>query len=308
MVNGIFLLFSVLCSIVLLLVMFYYFKSREKKLYSRLQGMLDEAVSGTFEDKHLDETPVSAIENSMWRYLCGHQLAYQDVVQQREWVQQMISDIAHQAVTSISNITLYSQLLEEWALPAEDESQGEAVEAVQAIVGQMEKLDFLIQSLMKLSRLETGIINVCPKQQGIGSVLSAVKQQFLLKASEKNIRFEVEDSAEQAVFDRKWTVEAISNIVDNAIKYTPEGGSVSVRVQPYTIFLCIQVTDSGIGIPEREQGRIFTRFYRTAEAGDEKGVGIGLYLAREIAKAQNGYMKVASEVGEGSTFSFFLKK
>lgn len=286
--------------------MFFYFKGREKRLCGRLQEMLDEVLDGTFEDRQLDETPVSAVENSMWRYLCDSQTAYREMVQQKENVQRLISDIAHQAATPVSNIMLYAQLLTEQLAGKEDDP--EAAQVIQIIVGQIEELDFLIRSLVKLSRLESGIISVRPKLQGIGSILDALRQQFELKASAGKLRFEVEDSSQQAVFDRKWTIEAMANIVDNAMKYTPQGGAVAVRVRSYTMFLCIDVTDTGIGIPEEEQGSIFTRFYRTAAAGGERGVGIGLYLAREVAKAQNGYIKVSSVVGQGSTFSFFLQK
>lgn len=286
--------------------MFFYFRGREKRLCSRLQKMLDEAVDKTFEDRQLDETPVSAIENSMWRYLCDSQTAYREIVQQKESMQRLISDIAHQAATPVSNIMLYTQLLTEQLAGEDDDPQ--AGQAVQVIIGQMEELDFLIRSLVKLSRLETGIISVRPKRQGIDSILNALRQQFCLKASVRKLRFEVEDSSQQAVFDRKWTIEAVANLVDNAMKYTPQGGAVAVRVRIYTMFLCIDVTDTGIGIPEEEQGSIFTRFYRTAAAGEERGVGIGLYLAREVAKAQNGYIRVASAVERGSTFSFFLRR
>lgn len=293
---------TILCCI----LQFFSYKAREKRLYDRLLEMLDQAAAGTFADRQLNETPMSALENSLWRYLCDNQTAYQEIRLQKESMQQLISDLAHQAATPVSNIMLYAQLLNENALQTDD-GQAELTEAVQVIASQMEELDFFIQALVKLSRLETGIICVHPKRQEIDSVLSAVKQQFIRKASDKQIHFEVESSKQQALFDRKWTLEAISNLVDNAIKYTPEGGAVAVRVQVYTIFLRIDVTDTGIGIAEEEQGSIFTRFYRTAAVSDEKGVGIGLYLAREVAKAQGGYIKVTSQPGQGSTFSFFLQ-
>lgn len=293
---------TILCCI----LQFFSYKTREKRLYDRLLEMLDQAAAGTFADRQLNETPMSALENSLWRYLCDNQTAYQEIRLQKESMQQLISDLAHQAATPVSNIMLYAQLLNENALQTDD-GQAELTEAVQVIASQMEELDFFIQALVKLSRLETGIICVHPKRQEIDSVLSAVKQQFIRKASDKQIHFEVESSKQQALFDRKWTLEAISNLVDNAIKYTPEGGAVAVRVQVYTIFLRIDVSDTGIGIAEEEQGSIFTRFYRTAAVSDEKGVGIGLYLAREVAKAQGGYIKVTSQPGQGSTFSFFLQ-
>jgi signal transduction histidine kinase len=97
-------------------------------------------------------------------------------------------------------------------------------------------------------------------------------------------------------------------VVDNAVKYTQCGGRVIVSATAYTIFLRIDVEDNGIGIAEEEHSKIFLRFYRSPQVSEEKGVGIGLYLTREIVSMQGGYMKVISEPGHGSTFSIFLPR
>ncbi|MGL4790465.1 MAG: sensor histidine kinase, partial [Phocaeicola sp.] len=103
-----------------------------------------------------------------------------------------------------------------------------------------------------------------------------------------------------------WTAEALYNIIDNAIKYTPSGGSVRISVTAYQLFCRIDVTDTGIGISEDETAKIFSRFYRSQQVTDKDGVGLGLYLAREIMAAQGGYIKVASKSDCGSVFSVFL--
>ena len=111
-----------------------------------------------------------------------------------------------------------------------------------------------------------------------------------------------------ACFDLKWTIEAISNIVDNAVKYTSEQGKIVVSVKEYEMFVRIDIEDNGIGISEEETAKIFLRFYRSQRVSDEKGVGIGLYLTREIISRQGGYIKVSSELEKGSCFSVFLPK
>ena len=108
-----------------------------------------------------------------------------------------------------------------------------------------------------------------------------------------------------ACFDLKWTQEALCNLIDNAIKYTEQGG-VTIRVKPYKLFICIEVADTGKGISEEEQAKIFGRFYRSPQAADQAGVGIGLYLAREILKQESGYIKVVSGEGKGTAFSVTL--
>ncbi len=137
-------------------------------------------------------------------------------------------------------------------------------------------------------------------------MLETVIEQATPKAMGKNIALTVDSRDVEAVFDPKWTVEALYNIVDNAIKYTPSGQSVQLSVTPYQLFCRIDVADTGLGISEDETAKIFSRFYRSQEVTDKEGVGLGLYLAREIITAQGGYIKVKSRLGTGSVFSVFL--
>ena len=296
-------------SVGICLTIVIYFMKREKRVAEKIQSMLDDAISGKFQEKHLNESRISQIENNMWRYLCDHEVAVSALKKEQEQIQVHISDISHQSVLPISNIVLYSQLLEEWIDMQTLEEKQEIKNELAAIREQAEKLDFLIESLVKLSRLETGIIHINIKKQPLQYIFDAIKIQFQAIASRTEIHFEVPDTDETAAFDIKWAIEAIANVVDNAIKYTPYGGDVIIRVIAYNSFVRVDVTDTGIGISETEQANVFSRFYRSKMVGDRSGVGIGLYLAREIMKAQNGYIKVASEVGKGSTFSvFFMKK
>ena len=111
-----------------------------------------------------------------------------------------------------------------------------------------------------------------------------------------------------AFFDMAWTVEALYNLVDNAVKYTPYGGKAEIRAEELGLFCRIEVADNGMGISEEEQGQIFSRFYRSADAAETEGMGLGLCLARQITAAQGGYIRVRSRKGEGAVFSMFLPK
>lgn len=128
-----------------------------------------------------------------------------------------------------------------------------------------------------------------------------------MNAKRKNIQVSVDCPAGIVLaHDRKWTSEAPFNILDNAVKYTPTGGDIQVSVQSWEFYVKINITDSGKGIAEGRQGMIFKRFYRQEEVHDIEGIGIGLYLGREIVTMQGRYSKVASTVGYGSRFSVFL--
>ena len=175
------------------------------------------------------------------------------------------------------------------------------------LLSQLDKLDFLMQAMIKTSRLEAGVIALEPKPQTIYDTLAAALGGILLNAEQKKIAVTVDcPETVTAAHDRKWTTEALFNILDNAVKYTAEGGKIHVAVVCWEMYVKIDISDTGIGIPEQHQGTIFKRFYREDRVHDAPGIGIGLYLAREIITRQGGFIRVASEVGSGSTFSVFL--
>ncbi|MBE6852828.1 MAG: HAMP domain-containing histidine kinase [Ruminococcus sp.] len=267
----------------------------------RLDSMLDKAIDGSFTESCFDESQLSYIENKMWRYLSTSEISARKTAEEKAKIKTMISDISHQTKTPVSNIMLYSELLSECELS--DDSKNYAG----MIYAQSEKLSFLITSLVKLSRLETGIISLLPKQNDILPMLRDIVLQAKAKAEEKGLSLTLECDDEKAVFDEKWTNEAIWNIVDNALKYTDNGG-VKITVKEYEMFVCVRISDTGCGISEAEQAQVFSRFYRSENSSMKEGVGIGLYLARQIISSEKGYIKLASEVGRGTTFSVFLSK
>lgn len=169
-------------------------------------------------------------------------------------------------------------------------------------------MSFLIASLVKLSRLETGVFTLHPVSRGIAPMLEETMNQFAPKAEQNKIQLSIHPTDAIAVFDYKWTMEALNNLVDNAIKYTPAGGNIQISVKEYDLFCRVDVADSGIGIAEKEQAKVFSRFYRSPSVSEQDGMGIGLYLARQILAGQSGYLKVTSDLGNGSIFSMFLAR
>lgn len=227
----------------------------------------------------------------------------QMLAQEKEQIKTLISDISHQIKTPIAAANTFAELLSDGELSAEERT--EYITTLQMSLG---KLTFLTNSLIKMSRLESDIISLKPEKNSLNEiVLQAVKTVYA-KAKEKGILITFEcDQTFEAVLDFNWTAEAISNVIDNAVKYTPQGGFVRLQITEYPSFLRLDISDNGVGIPEEEQAKIFGRFYRGKQSVGTDGVGIGLYLTREIINKQNGYMKVSSDEN-GSTFSMFLKK
>jgi len=284
------------------------YRIRIRKIIDTLDKMLDEAISGTFSPKSYNETEISKIESRLSRFLSENRLKKGQIESEQDKIRALISDISHQTKTPLANILLYAQLL--------DEQEGipdEAKALTAQITAGTEKLNFLIQSLIKTSRLESGIIKVLPRKGDVRELITAACEESALKARNKNIKitfepFEPSSEPILAIFDPKWCAEALYNILDNAIKYTGAGGRVDITIIAYEMFIRIDVQDTGKGICEEDLPRVFGRFWRAKDSVDTEGVGIGLFLAREIISACGGYIKVRGVVSVGSVFSVFLPK
>lgn len=279
-----------------------WFRRREKRTLRRLAAMLEAAQRGDYVPGEWNESLLSAVEQRMVEYLDASTVSARNLRQEKEAIKTLIGDISHQTKTPVANLLLYAQLLTEQPLPPE------AGACAQALETQAEKLKTLIEDLVKTSRLETGVLALQPVRAPLAPMLAGAVAQLTPKAEEKGIALTLQPTQEEAHFDPKWTAEAVCNLLDNGIKYTPAGGRVTVAVRAYELFCRVDVTDTGVGLREEEQAKVFQRFYRGRDAREEEGVGIGLYLVRQIAAGQGGYVKVTSRPGEGSTFSLFLPK
>lgn len=293
-------------------------KRGARATFERLNQMIDEAMDGTFSETDYEETELSKLEVKWKRFLTSAKLSNQKTEEERKNIKELVSDISHQTKTPLANILLYSQLLEEQNL---DET---SKNLVSEIVKQSEKLDFLIQSLVKTSRLETGTFQFEPKSQDLFLMLGEIVEQVKQKAKKRNIRivlqefereraenatdFGKEEPEIRAFYDKKWTSEALYNILDNAVKYGEEGSFVEISVRAYEMFVGITIWNEGEGISEEEIPCIFQRFYRGKNASETEGVGIGLYLARQIVEEQEGYIKVLSRADGKTGFSVYLPR
>lgn len=268
-------------------------------------GQMDDMLSGDIMQ------PKQTIEEESLFYKINYRLGrlYEvmqenknNIAKERADLQELISDISHQVKTPIANLKMINNTLLENEVPPQKQK-----EFLTAQASQLDKLDFLMQAMIKTSRLETGVISLDQKQQPVYDTLATALSWILFNAEKKQIDVQVECPEHlDARHDRKWTSEALFNILDNAVKYTPAGGQIRVSVEGWEMYVKINIADTGIGISEQHQGTIFKRFYREDAVHDVEGIGIGLYLAREIVTLQEGYIRVASEIGQGSTFSVFL--
>lgn len=275
---------------------------RTARIMERLDAMLTKTIGGSFPAESFDESRMSSLESRLAQYLSASQVSALNIKKQRDQINSLISDISHQTKTPVANLKLYSQLLEEQPLSPQ------AMGCARAISAQTEKLESLMDALVKSSRLETGILALQPERQAIAPVLRRAVEQYMPRAREKGLELNLAEFEGEAVFDAKWTEEALCNLLDNAVKYTPAGGRVTVSSRDFEMFSVIRVEDTGPGIAEEEQSRVFSRFYRSPSVRDREGVGLGLCLTRQIAEGQGGYVKLDSAPGQGSRFSLYLPR
>ena len=294
------------CALGWLFLLTLFFAKRLSQFTSGLCQTMDSMISGGEEPARAEdrETIFARISYRLSRLYGILQENRRRVDEERRELQRLVSDISHQVKTPVANLKMVTD-----TLLAKPVTGQERRDFLQGIRSQTDKLEFLVQSMGKASRLETGAVTLEKKDAPLLDTLAQAMSGIVYGAEQKGISVEVQCPEDLRVsHDSKWTAEALFNLLDNAVKYTPAGGKISVSVEQWEMHVKLDVTDTGKGIPESRQAAIFRRFYREEEVHDQPGVGIGLYLAREIVTRQGGYIKVASEVGRGSTFSVFLPR
>ncbi len=265
---------------------------------------VDAAIAGRQPEilRPYDDSLTAKVQDRLMQY---YDIMHEERLQSqrdKQTLQSLVSDISHQVKTPIANVKLYAGILNRQDIPAEKRTQfSDSMET------QINKLDFLMQSLVKMSRLETGTFILNPVESRLIDTIAQAMNTVWSKAEQKDIEISTACGTDITVWhDPKWTAEAIGNILDNAVKYTQAGGKISVTVRPWQFYTRIDISDTGIGISKEHYNHIFQRFYREEKVAAEEGVGLGLYLANGIITRQKGYISVKSRVGEGTTFSVYL--
>lgn len=225
---------------------------------------------------------------------------------EKENVKSLVTDISHQLKTPLANVELYNTLLAEEGISDEERLEFLETEGIA-----IEKLKMLIDSLINISRLEADMISIDKKEKNLKECIESAISSVKADAAKKNITIK-NDIKEDCILaiDRKWTTEAIFNLLDNAVKYTAPNGKINLSLDNGINYFALNIEDNGIGIDTDEYNDIFKRFYRSRNdiVQNEKGSGVGLYLVRKIMNLQDGNVMVSSEKGKGSTFTLYFSK
>ena len=219
--------------------------------------------------------------------------------QAKEFLRDTISDISHQLKTPIAALNIYNGILQQ---EAEDAA---AVQKFTALSEQeLDRIESLVQSLLKMARLDAGVITLEQLPENLSELLEHIRGQYSFRAEQEGKELVLEGD-EQAVLtcDRVWLTEAIGNLVKNALDHTAQGDHILVRWQQSPCLTTISVEDTGCGIHPEDLFHIFKRFYRSRFSKDTRGIGLGLSLAKSIIEAHQGSIEVHSELGHGTTFT-----
>ena len=288
-----------LVSILMYCLNIFSFKSRINHLTHYIFNTFDKTATQSNK-----ETIESKLLHQINKYKQELDIEKEETIHSKQEIQSLVTHISHQVKTPLANIKIYNDLL-----ARNDLSKEEAIDFHQMLNKQINKLDFLMESLIKMSRLETDIIQLNIEKNDLYSTLIEVINHVFLLAEKKHINIELSKNTHiSALYDEKWTQEAIFNVLENCIKYSNKNTTITIQISKNTFFSKIIITDQGIGIKKENYNNIFQRFYRAQEVQDEDGIGIGLYLTREILSREEGYITVQSEYGKGSTFTIYLKR
>jgi len=219
--------------------------------------------------------------------------------------QRFAADASHELRTPLTSISGHARMLDEWALHGDEQTARQSVGTIRREAGRMRGL---VESLLTLTRGDEG----APMEVGRYDLSALGKEatETARAAAEGRVSVEFVSNEHEvtAAFDRERVLQVASILLDNAVKYTPEGGSVQVRVEEKDGGAALAVSDTGVGISEEQLPLVFDRFYRADAARTEEGVGLGLSIARQIAEAHGGTIEARSKLGVGSTFVLLLPR
>ena len=252
------------------------------------------------------ECPISATAAPIRRNdgaMTGIVMVLRDVSQQREidrMKSDFISSVSHELRTPLTSIKAYAEtMLDDPNMP-----QSTKQEFLQIINEESDRLTNLINGILDISKIESGTIEI-----NIASVAKRAAESLEYVAGKNKVRLQTDiaDHLPELLGDENKIFSMITNLINNAIKFTPENGTVSVSAHLVNNELVIKVSDTGMGIPKDDMAKIFSRFYRVHRPGKQiQGTGLGLAIVKEIVTRHDGRIDVESEIDKGSTFTVYL--
>ena len=275
-------------------------KKRFKRI-SELNEYLSAVCSGNLDLDIPDnsEGELSILKNNLYKIIATLRFQNDKLSQDKLYLADSMTDISHQLKTPLTSMMVMSDILKD------EQSAEKRSDFVDIIQTQLEKMRWLVQNLLKLSKLDAGTVEIKRESLSAAEILENSAKAFLVSFDLREIDFSVDGVDFDFIGDDGWITEAISNIIKNALEHIPCGGKITVTLSKTALFGMIEISDNGCGMDEEDLRHIFERFYRGKNSSTES-VGIGLALTKAIVESHNGKIEAASEPGKGTTFKIFL--
>ena len=217
----------------------------------------------------------------------------------KKFLKNTISDISHQLKTPLAALNIYMGLIQD-----EAEELPTIQEFSRLSEQELDRIEGLVQNLLKITKLDAGMIVLEKSLENVSEIAESVKKRFLFRASQEGKEICLSGSGETAFLcDRSWMIEAISNLVKNALDHTKEGDCICMEWWVSASIVQITIKDNGSGIYPEDLHHIFKRFYRSRYSKDTQGIGLGLPLAKAIVEAHDGTIELDSALGRGTSFT-----
>ena len=295
----------VLLGVIAIIVALIYTNKRDKSLRS-INKYLDKVNNGNYELKIEDngEDEISRLRNELYKTTILLRESAENSEKEKTNLSNSLADISHQLKTPLTSIRIMLDNIEE--NPNMDEKTRN--EFIEEISRQIDWISSLVISLLKLAKFDAGAIIMQDTQINVKKLIDNVINNLAIMIDIKNIK--IEEKIDEDVIlraDYNWQLEALTNIIKNCIEHSKEDSKIKIEVENNSIFVKIKITDEGEGIEKEDLSHIFERFYKSKQVS-ENSIGIGLSLAKTIIEKENGYIKVDSELGKGTTFEIkYLK-
>ena len=295
----------ILLGVIAIIVALIYTNKRDKSLRS-INKYLDKVNNGNYELKIEDngEDEISRLRNELYKTTILLRESAENSEKEKTNLNNSLADISHQLKTPLTSIRIMLDNIEE--NPNMDEKTRN--EFIEEISRQIDWISSLVISLLKLAKFDAGAIIMQDTQINVKKLIDNVINNLAIMIDIKNIK--IEEKIDEDVIlraDYNWQLEALTNIIKNCIEHSKEDSKIKIEVENNSIFVKIKITDEGEGIAKEDLSHIFERFYKSKQAS-ENSIGIGLSLAKTIIEKENGYIKVDSELGKGTTFEIkYLK-
>lgn len=287
---------------VFLAILFLYIRHRQREI-GRLCGYMDEVERGNFnlDISNNRDDELSGLKNELYKLTIFLKEQAKTAIDNRKALADAVANISHQLKTPLTSATVLVDNL------AQNQDMEPAVRSrfLGEVSNQLSGVSWLVTVLLKLSRLDAGVVELERKPVSVRALTEKVCQKLELLAEWRQVELKIQISGEIWISgDEQWLTEALLNLVKNAVEHSNTGGEVLVAAEENDVYTLVTVQDYGEGISPEEQKHLFERFYRGRSAGKDS-VGIGLSLAKEIISRQDGYITVESGEGKGTTF--FIK-